>query len=110
MIYHQNLYLIKPTNCTIPDHNNLEDNINDTSILNLVKEKNLSLSSVEGTESTSLQRNNTFTTYVTLNRKNRLSTYQAAARSASLMKGGNTNGTSYVKRTRTSNEMADEPI
>ncbi|XP_030760467.1 RYamide receptor-like [Sitophilus oryzae] len=68
---------------------------------------------LEGSESTSLQRNNTFTTYITLNRKNRLSTYQTPSRSASLMKNvNNVNGAGagYVRRKRSSKEMADEPI
>ncbi|XP_066147090.1 RYamide receptor-like isoform X1 [Euwallacea fornicatus] len=67
---------------------------------------------LEGTDSTTLQRNNTFTTYITLNRKNRTSTYQNVPRSASsVRRSQNSNGTrcngknKYLKQ-----DVADEPI
>lgn len=67
---------------------------------------------LEGTDSTTLQRNNTFTTYITLNRKNRLSTYQSGAAKASSMTRAsqNTNGTSNGRRKKNMKDVMDEPI
>uniref|UniRef100_A0AAR5Q8D5 G-protein coupled receptors family 1 profile domain-containing protein n=2 Tax=Dendroctonus ponderosae TaxID=77166 RepID=A0AAR5Q8D5_DENPD len=67
---------------------------------------------LEGTDSTTLQRNNTFTTYITLNRKNRLSTYQSGTGRPSSMKRSsqNTNGTSNGRRKKNVKDVLDEPI
>lgn len=68
-------------------------------------------SGLEGTDSTTLQRNNTFTTYITLNRKHRLSTYQHPTRTASLIRGSqNANGTSINRKKQSFKDVADEPI
>ncbi|XP_050293424.1 RYamide receptor [Anthonomus grandis grandis] len=67
---------------------------------------------IEGTDSSLLQRNNTFTTYITLNRKNnRLSTYQNTTRPPSLMRHNqHSNGINNSRRKKLGKDFADEPM
>ncbi|CAG9772997.1 unnamed protein product [Ceutorhynchus assimilis] len=65
---------------------------------------------IEGTDSTTLQRNNTFTTYITLNRKNRLSTYQNTTRSSSFNRSLHNGNGNNRNRKSLNKAVADEPI
>ncbi|XP_060526691.1 RYamide receptor-like [Cylas formicarius] len=62
------------------------------------------------TSTTGLQRNNTSSTYISLTRKNRMSTHQIPVRSASLMGGSIHTTNNNGRRKRAVKDFADEQI